>query len=480
MQISFFKKFFLDFWAYFISKIVPAGFSFLMIILFARLLTPKDYGSYSILLLLATFSAAIFGQWIEQCILRFIPELEDENGKSFIFQIYKKNSIKIFLPLLFFLGYLGYKYSQSYILSALLVLLAFNLIFYNSFKAYFQSTLNSKTFTLNEIILAISKLAAPLFLLMILGIRIEYIFLGLAISYFFINAWIFKKNFAEKRLMKSYQINNLKLLKYGLPLAGWFVGAQLLNFADRFLIEYYLGKSEVGIYTANYDILNKFMQFLSLPFLMAFHPLIIKYYNKESENNAKLIIHEFSKIFIVITIPVLFFISAYSSEISNLIFSAKYSDGAKIFPFVLLGLFFWNFSMFGQKVYELTLKTKKLLFYLLIALMANLVLNIIFIPNYGIVAAAVTTLIGTFLYMFLIFIGAPTNFKWKIPFKEFALITTISLIVFLITKNLVQSGSLIPNKGISFTLSFLIWLFSFSFIFFRIKQHKNILLEAKF
>ena len=58
----------------------------------------------------------------------------------------------------------------------------------------------------------------------------------------------------EKKIMT-------KFYSYGFPLTGLFIFDYILTFSDRLLIGHYLGSEMVGMYGANYDLINMMVLF---------------------------------------------------------------------------------------------------------------------------------------------------------------------------------------------------------------------------
>ena len=79
-----------------------------------------------------------------------------------------------------------------------------------------------------------------------------------------------KKEWSQEKLAVESVIAIYDFLEYGLPLVAWYVSAQILNIGDRYIIKYFLGNVEVGIYSANYSIVYGVTTLLSAPFILAF------------------------------------------------------------------------------------------------------------------------------------------------------------------------------------------------------------------
>ncbi len=56
---------------------------------------------------------------------------------------------------------------------------------------------------------------------------------------------------------------------------GWTSECRVLDLSDRFIIELFRGSEEVGIYSANYTLVNMGILFVATPLLSAAVPLIV-------------------------------------------------------------------------------------------------------------------------------------------------------------------------------------------------------------
>jgi len=96
----------------------------------------------------------------------------------------------------------------------------------------------------------------------------------------------------------------------------------------------------------------------------------------------------------------------------------KYYEGAKILPLVALGTFFLGLNQRFGKGLSLCKKTRFFMYSLIISGSLNLGLNLLFIPKYGYIAAAATTLISYAFLLLLTIVFSRRFFAWKFPFRS--------------------------------------------------------------
>ena len=400
------NKMFGDAIYYYLGKIIPGLIGFLLPPLLIRILGVSYYGEYSLLQSSLLLTSTFVTGWLGQSFMRFYSSKENKKDYSnFFYQLIFWINI-ISTPFVFtviiLLGYnwaLSILYSITYFSLNLFSLLTIeNNTKLFSKKVVFADGIRAITFIITPIILYFLDFSKP-------DNYIFFIFLGGLISYSIASIYLQKQFFSNLRI--TFKINKIwlrEMLKYGTPIAFWMVTAYLLNISDRFIIKYFLGFEEVGIYSAIYDIFYKLMTFAFMPLLMAFQPIIIKLFNEGQTQKVDSIIKKV--IFFLITIFIILFILVYFLKsyiiIDFLNLSLQKSDSI-ILP-IFVGAFIWNLSMFVHKPLELKKKTNIMLYGVMLAFTFNLIGNIIFIPTYGLIAAAYTTLLSTLVYLVYVII----------------------------------------------------------------------------
>jgi O-antigen/teichoic acid export membrane protein len=163
-----------------------------------------------------------------------------------------------------------------------------------------------------------------------------------------------------------------------------------------------LTDKDLGAYSAIYDLLYKSITLLYAPILVAGFPIMTQKYNSGDKKGAlkflkKLILFEVL-IFIVIVVTAFFLKGFFLEKIVGIIITDQTLE--LILP-IIFGAFIWQLAMLIHKPLEFELKTKTMLLFIIMALTANVVLNIVFIPAYGILFAAYSTFLSALLYLIL-------------------------------------------------------------------------------
>ena len=400
-----------NFSIYFLGLIFSGLISFVTIPLIVKYYGIEGYGTFSLVQNVILVLISFGGGWLNQCVLRFNDY--STNFKFTIFQLYLVTFFPISLVCFSLLTLMKVGFLISIIGTVTLFLgslVALSIIFYQSkfnarisfyfdFIRIFIFVLMVLTFnfvlyhmpSLQRLMLSffISYLISFFFLL-----RIDFKFLKISVG-------LFIKKFNKDYFIILYKQNS-HLFNYGWPLALWFTVSSLMNVSDRYIIDYFLTDKDLGAYSAIYDLLYKSITLLYAPILVAGFPIMTQKYNSGDKKGAlqflkKLILFEVL-IFIVIVVTAFFLKGFFLEKIVGIIITDQTLE--LILP-IIFGAFIWQLAMLVHKPLEFELKTKTMLLFSVIALLINVVLNIIFIPKYGIIFASYTTIVSALVYLML-------------------------------------------------------------------------------
>ncbi len=193
-----------------------------------------------------------------------------------------------------------------------------------------------------------------------------------------------------------------KLLKYGLPIMVGGLAYATNENLDKLLLPNYIGKSEMGIYAACYK-LGVFMTLFITAFRMGAEPF---FFNHSHTKNAKNTYANILTYFTIFGTVFMFVIIAYIHLFAKITISrSEYLQALNIVPIILLANLMLGIYHNLSVWYKLTDKTKYGMYISIFGALITIVLNVIFIPLYGYMAAAWATLVAytsmTFVSYFL-------------------------------------------------------------------------------
>jgi O-antigen/teichoic acid export membrane protein len=251
--------------------------------------------------------------------------------------------------------------------------------------------------------------------------------IGLILSFL-----IFKPKVNHSTKFSSEDLKIYKeMILYGLPLTVNFIAIVIVDLVDRFMIDNILGVKYVAAYSVSYDFvqlsIGSIINCIYLPIL----PRIVNYFEKGYEESVYASLYSLGSKLLIIGLPASVAISVLSNDISILIFGSDYQKETRIImPFLVYATFIGCFKVFYLDVAFLLLKKTKTQSYIsLFMAFLNICLNLILLPEFGVVAAAWTTLI-TFL--------SGTLASW-IYCKKLIILPNLNLIFF---KSAIASGAM--------------------------------------
>ena len=198
---------------------------------------------------------------------------------------------------------------------------------------------------------------------------------------------------------------------------GWLLGLTLLNFADRVLLQFIRGSSAVGVYSSNYNLVNRGLLLAFTPLIQAVHPILMNTWNGANEPKVEALMTDFTRYFLIIGVSATIFAGMVSRPLSTVILAEGYHEGYVIIPIVAAGLFLWNISMIGHKGLEIQERTKVMFLGVSSAVVLNIVLNIPLISLYGYLGAAVATLISFGTYAIFAYLTSLRYIRWQLPIR---------------------------------------------------------------
>ncbi len=182
-------------------------------------------------------------------------------------------------------------------------------------------------------------------------------------------------------------------LTFGAPMIPGLLSAWVTSSSDRYVIGIFLGVTSVGIYSAGYSV-GSIISFFIAPLTFVLLPTLSRLYDEDRIAEVKAHLTYSLKYFLMLAIPSTFGLSLLAKPLLHSLTTLEFvPTGSLVAPVVAVSyLLFGVYAVFSQ-VFILVKKTKIIGILWGGAALLNLTLNIIFVPRFGVVAAAVTTLV---------------------------------------------------------------------------------------
>lgn len=182
-------------------------------------------------------------------------------------------------------------------------------------------------------------------------------------------------------------------LAFNLPLIPHYLSQILLNQADRIMISYMCGEAYAAYYSVAYS-LAMVMQIFNSSVSSTMNPWIYRSIkNKEYDK-----IGNISYIILILIAGVNFIMVALGPELLKIMAPNSYGVALWVIPPVTSSVYFmFLYNLFATFEYYFG-KTKWVMYASVIGAGANILLNAIFIPMFGFIAAGYTTLVCYIIY----------------------------------------------------------------------------------
>ncbi len=339
----------------------------------------------------------------------------------------------------------------THLLSIIVFLACLNTLLLNYFRTFQQM----KRYSIFLILLNYLAVLIPSYFA-VNGYGINITAIGLLIAYLI--AFLIMSIFIYYDIgFKLPRFHNLReYLTFGLPTIPGNLSSWIVDSSDRFVIGIFLGTAFVGYYVPGYT-LGYIIILILTPFSILLPSILPKYYEDNDIEKVRLYLKYSLKYFLLVAIPTVFALTILSQPILMILTTpAIASHGYLITPFVAVSGLLFGFYAIISNVIILNKNTKIMGLIWIIAAVLNLGLNIIIVPHYGILGAAVTTLTA-YTTAFILTIGY-SNTIFQLDFNVFFIIKSIiaSSIMSLLIITLHPTGIL--NILITILLAIVIYL----------------------
>lgn len=262
-----------------------------------------------------------------------------------------------------------------------------------------------------------------------------------------LQSWIKAKWDFDKSLLFS-------MLKYSIPILFGNLSIWIVNLSDRWVLNLFVSLEEIGIYQVGYRM-GMGIGFVVIAFKTALPQVSYRVAQDNSERDAKSF---FSKIFflypVICGLPVIA-LSIFSKDLMMILTTEKFHSAFQIVPIVALAYFFEGATTSVGMGIDIKGKTKYIPIFLALGGITNIILNFIFVPIYGIVAAAWTSVIA-FIIPFVGYAWVTNKFYYiQRDYGHFCqILGIIFLVVLIYSKTIpflyIQLNSIVAKIGFLF------------------------------
>ncbi len=438
------------------GTIIPAAITLITSSIFTRHFSASEYGVFSLFLIIANTFRSVASFWLQQVVGRYIP---GETDAAKVREI--KNVIFMGIWLIFILestfGMVAVLVIKRYLALEMGAFLFPMLIYvistsiFDLFTAILPAEMQAKSFVFYKLADSLVTFVLRLVLVfLIVHMDIKVMFWSVTISSSILIPFLWKKarfpkitSIVDAVKKRSNWVLFNEFVRFGLPMTFWYFTSILHDVSDRYILQFYLGVKDVGIYDANYRLIVGSVFLVVIPVTLTLAPYLMKIagtndVKKTGEVLGLIIGNMISLGFLAVGMMFLF-----HADIALIFLGPEFREGSIILPYVFAGVILNSIGTFAHKPYEIIKKTKVMLLWIVLATLSNIGLNFILIPYTSYRGAAYATMISYFIYTFCIGMLGKRHIPWNINWRDMVPSTAIfsagiTLVIFL--RKLIESN----------------------------------------
>ncbi len=433
-------------WGYLPANIVQGVVGFLAIILFTRLLSPEDFGRYALAFSVMTLAHVAVFSWLEAAMARFWAAQTPGAAQGHFASLYRT----AFVLSAGFLAVTGlavwllptdplFKLALAVGLAGAparcLVKLA-----QERFRAEGEV---AKSARLDMAVTAGGLAIGVGFALAGAGGAAPLLGLGLAplAALPFVLPGELKQ--ARGGTFEAGRVRDYAM--YGYPIAASLALTVVLSSTDRFVLDAYLGEAAVGAYHASYSIANRTLDVLFLWLGTAGQPALVMALERGGAERLKVAAREQLSTFLLVGLPAAAGVALVARPLSEVLIGEELrTAAASVTPWIALSALLFGLTAyyFGQ-AFTLGKKTKRLLIAMAFPAGLNVILNLILVPQFGLMGAAWATAASFGAGMIATWMIGRRVVALPIPWESLARCSVATGIMALVVSQLPAVGGLV-------------------------------------
>lgn len=410
---------------YFYGNFIVLLLGFISLPLITRVMSTDEYGRTAMFTSVVSiiYIFAILG--LDQSYIRYFYK-EGVNRKTLMLQCLRLPVLLIlFLSGLYAFGaqyFNGFLFGRSSIEITLLVI-AYTVIsvFERFLFLNIRMEQNGKLYSNLNILSKVLYIAFILLFVAIIGNDFRVVLYAMTLPLGIVTLTVAVRYVIVKRREKAvkHAVSEKEMLIYGVPFIPMLLMEWLLSSMDKWFIKIFNNFAETGVYSAAMQIMTLLLTF-KITYVAFWAPVAMEKYEKEPEEVCKAFFADMFRKVQFLCMSAAFMLTIFRGVIV-LILGEGYREAIRVIPFLtLMPILSILFEMTGQGV-KFVGKIKYFNYASIAAIMCNLTANILLVPRFGGVGAALSTAVTYIVYFTLGTFFSKKCYSVNYRFREFAL-----------------------------------------------------------
>ncbi len=378
---------------YFAARVLAAVCGLLAVAVYTRLATPEIYGVFTLVMGAGFTIFAVCFHWIQSALLRFLPA---EDGAR---------------PMALGASLAGFALVTVLLVGGAAIAVLLDLVPVSTEMLLFAVAM-AITYAALEISLAVvharqrpttyalmlaARAAGGVVLgslLLFAGYGAPGLLVGVLVAHALpalYLAWRWRHRLLDQR----FDFGAVKrMAAFGLPLGVVGMAASVIGISDRYLLALLIGVDAAGSYAAPYDLAQRSLQIVMLSAFLAVSPMIFRSFERDDHSQLTAQLLQQARLILITALPIATIMAATAPLIARILFGVEFREAAAtLIPWIIAATLVQGITSYYYS-YCFTLAKRTLTNAAIVSAAAalNIVLNLLLIPLYGALGAALATL----------------------------------------------------------------------------------------
>lgn len=222
-----------------------------------------------------------------------------------------------------------------------------------------------------------------------------------------------------------------EMLRFSIPMMlGYELSGIVLNVGDRYVVQALLGEKSLGVYAAAYN-LCQYVQTIAIASVgQAVMPIYMQIWDEKGKAATIEFINNVLIWYVLLVAPVVAGMAAVGPDLLLLLASSKYAAGSVIIPWVMMGMAVDGVSALMGAGLFIERQSNIIMRLVILSAISNVVLNILLIPQIGLVGPAVATLASYAMFSLAMARWGALCLSVRVPWSSLGRACLASIVMF--------------------------------------------------
>ena len=401
-----------------IANLLVALSGVVLLPILTKSLSITSYGSWALIVVTITLLPTLTSLGLRQAMIRFLAASKDKHDIQEVFYslafVVFVAAVVVSIPFFILAHPIAASVFNSDAATALIFPLNVFVACLNFFIVdFFRAFQQAKTYSALIFLQAYVQVALVA-LFVLLGYGLQGAVIGLLLQELFVFFLTIYLIFAQIGVALPKFVHLREHVAFSLPLVPGELSAWIANSSDRYLIGFFLGAAAVGYYSPGYTLGSTIIM-ISTALTMLLPAVLAKHYDENNVEDVRTIMKYSLRYYAGIAIPCTFALSVLSKPLLIILSTPQIAaNGYLVTPLVAAGMLLWGAYVVLVQVVMLKKKTAFIGAVWVAAAALNFGGNLILIPYFGIVGAALMTSLAFALAFGLTAVYSLKQFKFDI------------------------------------------------------------------